>query len=130
VLLRTESPILKCYCAGSWTVESAEPDGPAGIGTSAPGHGGLVKGFNGLMPSAQGTGAAVVVSGTRASVEDVDADAGTSAMGCAGAGAIGETSGTDPIVEGPEDTVARLVTAPLAGIGVHLSRPPVRRTFP
>jgi hypothetical protein len=102
-----------------------EPGGGVFVaaGTGSPeGQGGELNGFKGFMPTGQGTeelgtafdGGTSIVWG-----EDPGGDSTTAGSG--GAGVIGGGVGGVPAGGPPDETVARLVTAPLAVIGAHCS---------
>jgi hypothetical protein len=93
----------------------------AGGTASAAGQGGALNGFKGLIPSGQGGGLGVALGGAAATVEGEDSDGSMATVGSGGACVIGSGSGATPVGGPTDDTVARLVTAPLAVMGEHWS---------
>ena len=92
-------------------------EGPA----SAEGQGGALNGFKGFIPTRQGGEEGAALGGGRAVVWGEDSGGGIMTVDSGGASVMGSGSG-DVLVDGPpDDTVARLVTAPLAVMGEHRS---------
>jgi len=88
---------------------------------SAVEQGGALNGFKGLIPSGQGRGLGAALGGAAAIVEGEESGDSMVTVGSGGACVIGGGSGSAPIGGPPDDTVARLVTAPLAVMGEHWS---------
>lgn len=88
---------------------------------SAAGQGGALKGFNGLIPTGQGRGLGAALGGAAAIAEGEASGGSMATVGSGGADVTGGGSGGAPIGGPPDDTVARLVTAPLALMGAHCS---------
>ena len=84
----------------------------AGKSASAVGHGGALNGFKGFNPTGQGRDVGAALGGASAIVEGEDSG---------GICVTGAGSGGAPIGGPPDDTVARLVTVPLAVMGAHCS---------
>jgi hypothetical protein len=88
---------------------------------SAAGQGGALNGFKGFIPTAQGRGLGMVLGGATSIIAGADPGGDITTVGSGGACITGGGSGSVPIGGPPDDTVARLVTAPLAVMGEHWS---------
>ncbi|MEO7862054.1 MAG: RHS repeat-associated core domain-containing protein [Nitrospirales bacterium] len=98
------------------------PDGGVIVaaGTVSPGgQGGALNGFRGFMPTGQGGAVGPALGGGTSVVRGADPGGGITTVGSGGAGVIGGGLGGSPAGGPPDETVARLVTAPLAVIGAH-----------
>lgn len=94
-----------------------------GAGTgSAGGHGGPLSGFRGLMPSGQGGELGAPLDGATSLIGGDDPGGGDiTTVGSGGVCVMGGGSGGFWAGGPPDETVARLVTAPLAVMGAHRS---------
>ena len=108
----------------------AEPGGASGpdggtigaAGTVSPeGQGGALNGFKGFMPTGQGRALGVALDGGTSIVCGADPGGDSTTVGSGGACVIGGGLGGVPVGGPPDETVARLVTAPLAVMGAHCS---------
>lgn len=93
----------------------------AGGAASAGGQGGALNGFKGFIPTAQGRGVGMVFGGSTSIIEGDDPGGDIRTVGSGSACVIGGGSRGAPIGGPPDDTVARLVTAPLAVMGEQWS---------
>lgn len=85
------------------------------------GQGGPLNGFKGFIPTRQGGEVGVAPGGGTSVVWGEDSGGGMMTVDSGGACVMGSRSG-DVLVDGPpDDTVARLVTAPLGVMREHRS---------
>lgn len=92
----------------------------AAAGTvSAEWQGGALNGFKGFIPTGQGGAVGPALDGGTSIVWGEDAGGDITTMGSCGVCVIGGGGGGVPAGGPPEETVARLVTAPLAVMGAH-----------
>ena len=92
-------------------------EGPA----SVEGQGGELNGFKGFSPTGQGRELGAALGGAKSIVGGDDPGGDITTVDSGGACVMGSGSG-DVLVDGPpDDTVARLVTAPLGVMGAHCS---------
>jgi len=93
----------------------------AGGAASSVGHGGALNGFKGLTPTGQSRGLGAAFCGIPAMAWSEELGGGIITVGSGGIGVTRGGLGSAPIGGPPDDTVARLVTAPLAVMGEHWS---------
>ena len=90
------------------------------VGTvSLAGQGGALNGFKGFMPTGQGSAVGAAFGGGTSVVWGADPGGDITTVGSGGTCVTGGGSGAVAAGGFPDETVARLVTAPLAVIGAH-----------
>ena len=94
--------------------------GAAGMG-SVGGQGGALKGFKGFIPTGQGRALGTTFGGGTSIVWGEEPGGDITTVGSGGAGVTGGALEGVPAGGLPDETVARLVTAPLAVMGAHRS---------